>query len=82
MINELLNQLKWVYTNPSCMEREKAKGYYDAIKKLQEVEKRNNKAIEEIEDAKKFWRIFKPDNSRIAIKHFDKFLEILKGDNI
>lgn len=33
-LEELLKQLEQAYTNPSCIEREKAKRYYDAINNL------------------------------------------------
>ena len=48
--------------------------------RINKLEKRIDRAIGCIEVAKEFWITLKPDNSMIATKHFNKFLEILRGE--
>ena len=68
-VKELNESITWWQNRFNAVERDN--------RSLQE---KIDKAIECIEEAKEFWITLKPDNSHIAIKHFNKFLEILRGE--
>ena len=82
-IKELLKQLEQAYTNPACLEPEKAKRYYNAINNLQQrinkLEKYSRGNIEACKNRlnSPFCNLEKTSKELMIHKNY---LEILIGD--